>query len=170
MTRNHSVLNKIITRNCIVCNKEFQVLGKRWLFCECKDDKHKIAKRTRSNDMRNSRRKTKGLFPSDERQLKRQRNKTKRRQYWLNKYKCARGCDICKFSEHSIALHFDHITPDKKEFNISRAVKTLGTTKLKLIFDEIRKCRLLCANHHAIISFKEEHYKQKSKLERLLNQ
>ena len=78
-----------------------------------------------------------------------------RRTYWLNKYKTTKGCEECGYNEHGVAIDFDHIDPSQKKFNISHR---LAAATLMSLFDEIRKCRLLCANCHRIKTYKEKQF------------
>jgi len=70
--------------------------------------------------------------------------KEKRRRYWLNRYKVAKGCAKCGFKVHSAALDFYH--PSGK----SDGVAGMMTHPLRRLFAEIRLCVLLCANCHRI--------------------
>lgn len=79
-----------------------------------------------------------------------------RRVRWINKYKLSKGCEICGYNLHHVALDFDHINPETKLF--SPSVKASGTTIKKLI-SEMRKCRILCANCHRIYTLKTRVYK-----------
>ena len=82
-----------------------------------------------------------------------------RRARWLNKIKQKLGCNICGYNEHPAALQFDHIHPDQKLFGIG----SCKSTNLKTLFIELRKCRVLCANCHAIHTFKEGHHARNKK-------
>lgn len=53
-------------------------------------------------------------------------------------------CIICGYKKCLAALHFHHINPFEKDFNISE--KTRLTKELR---EELDKCVILCANHHA---------------------
>jgi len=70
----------------------------------------------------------------------------------LNVYKELQGCEKCGFNTDGVALDFHHRDERKKSFSISQALK-LPFRELKR---EIRKCTILCANHHRI-----EHYSKK---------
>ena len=70
-----------------------------------------------------------------------------RRSRVINKYKVAKGCEICGYNKHSVALDFDHINPAEKKFSISHR---LQHSTIKTLVSEIRKCRILCANCHRI--------------------
>jgi NAD-dependent dihydropyrimidine dehydrogenase PreA subunit len=85
-----------------------------------------------------------------------QTSKRKRRMYWINKYKCAKGCELCGYNAHGVALDFDHIDPSNKIFNVSSRFMNLSLVK---IFEELRKCRVLCANCHRIHSYKSKHFR-----------
>jgi len=74
------------------------------------------------------------------------------RRRWLNIYKKATGCSLCGYNEHPAALQFDHLDPSLKVQDVSNMV----TLKLKRLMDEVRKCRVLCANCHMIHTFGEK--------------
>lgn len=88
------------------------------------------------------------------------KDKYLRRRYWLNKYKEGKGCSTCGYNSHGVAIDFDHINPATKRFNISHR---LPNSTLKLLFKEIRKCRLLCANCHRIKTLEEKQFDPISK-------
>ena len=79
----------------------------------------------------------------------RQRIKLKadRRSYWVNKYKQAKGCCLCGYRLHPVALDFDHLNPLEKEFNLHKRNIHIN---LKRYMNEVRKCRILCSNCHRI--------------------
>jgi len=55
-------------------------------------------------------------------------------------------CVVCGYKRCLAALHFHHIDPFDKKFNISE--KTRLTKELK---DELKKCIIVCANCHSEI-------------------
>ena len=65
----------------------------------------------------------------------------------INEYKLERGCADCGYDEHPMALHFDHLPGRKKRFDIGRAVRSASPA---IIWAEIRKCEVVCANCHAV--------------------
>lgn len=71
------------------------------------------------------------------------------RKRWIDKIKQAAGCEECGYNAHPAALDFDHRDPNDKLFLIPRI---LQRSPLKVIFNEIRKCRILCANCHRVHS------------------
>jgi len=75
----------------------------------------------------------------------------KRRQHWLRKYKEAKGCQYCGYNENAVALQFDHRNRRSKYQNVS----SLICRRLSVLFAEIRKCRILCANCHLIRTHKK---------------
>ena len=60
------------------------------------------------------------------------------------------GCAVCNYS-HPAALSFHHIDPETKSFNLDGRV--FGNHKWSVIEEELRKCKLMCLNCHAL-----EHY------------
>lgn len=69
----------------------------------------------------------------------------------IDTYKNKRGCESCEYNDPDFpsSLHFDHLDEFRhlKRANVSRLLHdgySLGS-----IFDEIRICRVLCANCHA---------------------
>ena len=104
-----------------------------------------------------------------ENHAKRKRVKEKRN-HWLHKYKCAKGCEKCGWNKHGVGLDFDHINPMDKNHLLMKSMggaagmiglvkrictknKELNRQYIKEIFEEIRKCRLLCACCHRIESY-----------------
>ena len=37
---------------------------------------------------------------------------------FVHKYKSTLGCEFCSYNKHPAALHFDHLIPKNKSFNI----------------------------------------------------
>jgi Homeodomain-like domain len=57
-------------------------------------------------------------------------------------------CVLCGYDRHIGALHFHHVDPNAKSFNLAR----MGVTRsLERCREEAGKCKLLCANCHAEI-------------------
>jgi predicted transcriptional regulator len=54
-------------------------------------------------------------------------------------------CVMCGYDKCSAALHFHHLDPAKKDFNISK----LRTYSFEVLKKELVKCCILCANCHA---------------------
>ena len=81
-------------------------------------------------------------------ETKRLSGEKRRKRYgdYIAAVKTAIGCEVCGYHEHSSALQFDHINPELKEFHVSRGRDYTWDKFLK----EIAKCRVLCANCHAI--------------------
>ena len=68
-----------------------------------------------------------------------------KRKKFIRRVKLFLGCIICGYKQHPHALHFDHIDIKNKKKEISGLV----TYSLLTIKNEMRKCRVLCANCHA---------------------
>jgi len=69
----------------------------------------------------------------------------------INHYKISCGCQNCSYNFSPAALDFHHIDDTFKEANISTMLKnSVSRTK---IWQEIKKCIVLCANCH-----REEHH------------
>lgn len=79
-----------------------------------------------------------------------------RRRYWIGKYKTAMGCEMCGYNQHPVALQFDHLVPHEKEF----AIAAVSRRTIPAVIAEIRKCRVLCANCHAIHTYNQNKEKQ----------
>ena len=73
----------------------------------------------------------------------------------LSDMKMERGCERCGYNEHYGALHWDHIDPTTKSFQVGESTSSRG---LKALLAEAAKCRVLCANCHAIRTWHEEDY------------
>lgn len=69
----------------------------------------------------------------------------RRRRHWLGCLKVALGCALCGYNKAPEALDFDHLDPASKKFNVTR-----GGASIKRVIEEVRKCRVLCANCHRI--------------------
>ena len=82
------------------------------------------------------------------------RNRDKKIKLWLKDYKKTLKCEICE-ENHPACLDFHHINPAEKKFSIGRMKDFMS---LRLLKEEIDKCRILCANCH-----RKEHYEQKEK-------
>ncbi len=62
-------------------------------------------------------------------------------------------CEKCGYKNCISALQFHHINPTEKDFNISTQLN-LSDFNISFYYQEVDKCKLLCANCHA-----EEHDK-----------
>lgn len=66
---------------------------------------------------------------------------------WARQLKADTPCSDCGFKFHPVAMQWDHISTNK-EVNVSDAVRK-GFGKARILA-EIAKCELVCANCHAI--------------------
>ena len=88
----------------------------------------------------------------------RQRERHEKHKAFLHEYKLDKGCERCGYKENPYALQFDHIDPTKK----SRTSKCRRGIRIEWsisrIVDEMKLCRVLCANCHSIRTLDEENY------------
>ena len=89
-----------------------------------------------------------------------------RRVFRLRKIKSSRGCERCGYNESPLALDFAHINPEEKHIAMVLRTGANGMCRLysricikdkeknrfyiKELFNEIRKCKILCKNCHVI--------------------
>ncbi len=71
-------------------------------------------------------------------------------------YKLMIGCEGCGYNEHSFVLQLDHIDPSTKFRNSKGDLVDPGQmvyqSTAKMI-EEYAKCRVMCANCHAVHTF-----------------
>ena len=73
----------------------------------------------------------------------------------LSQIKVEKGCCMCGYNAHPAALQFDHINPLEKSFNIGDNVDNKG---LNALLEEVDKCRVICANCHAVHTIENKHH------------
>lgn len=71
--------------------------------------------------------------------------RVKARRDFIGLAKTRAGCAICGFDEHPAALDFNHFKGEK----VADLTK-MSTYSWERIFEEIKKCVVLCSNHHRI--------------------
>jgi len=79
------------------------------------------------------------------RKKKDRKNRVIKMRNLIRRYKTMNGCAVCGYNNCPDALHFDHLEPDQKSMEVSR----MYCHSKERIKEEIKKCRLLCANCHA---------------------
>ena len=77
------------------------------------------------------------------------RKRYKHVQAVLAETKLTAGCADCGYSVHPQALDFDHMPGTNKRFGLSR-VRTHGWP---VIWKEVAKCEIVCANCHRIRTY-----------------
>ena len=103
-----------------------------------------------------------------------------RRMHWLNKYKLAKGCDVCGYGriQHGCqavlakGLDWAHVDPLSKSSYLFENKETMYSLARRVskdpvknrqyrreLFDELKKCRLLCKLDHIA----ESHERNESK-------
>lgn len=75
------------------------------------------------------------------------------RREFIREYKMERGCEWCGYNKHPSALHMDHIDPSLKKYTLSQCI----SRSWKALEEELPKCRVLCANCHAIHTYNQYH-------------
>jgi hypothetical protein len=65
----------------------------------------------------------------------------------MAEYMIDKGCEQCGIDDIRV-LDFDHLDPKLKSFGIARAIN--ASYSWEKIQEEIKKCRILCANCHRI--------------------
>jgi 5-methylcytosine-specific restriction endonuclease McrA len=88
-----------------------------------------------------------------------------RRLFFIRALKIILGCELCGYRKHPSALQFDHINPEDKLMSVSKA----HSWGLKETLEEMSKCRVLCANCHAIHSYNQWTVKKNDKEESRLS-
>ena len=95
------------------------------------------------------------------------------RQKWIDRYKVAKGCAKCGWRKHPCALVFDHRRGTEKHPATKNGCpgepngggfSNLYHPKysVRVLMDEIRKCRILCSRCHMIKTYPDHPmYKQK---------
>lgn len=58
-------------------------------------------------------------------------------------------CVNCKNKFHPCQMDFDHINTENKKYSISALIRK--TKKIEILYEEMAKCRLLCANCHRLV-------------------
>ena len=71
-----------------------------------------------------------------------------RNKAFMKRVKLFLGCELCGYRKYACALQFDHIDPKNK----LRMISTMQGYSMKSLKNEMRKCRVLCANCHAVHS------------------
>jgi hypothetical protein len=83
---------------------------------------------------------------------RRRRRRYDERRAVLAMVKSTRGCAECGRTGPHSRLHFDHIDPDTKSFDVSGATRTWPT-----ILAELAKCEVRCAECHMARTVREGH-------------
>jgi hypothetical protein len=84
------------------------------------------------------------------------RSKGSREKYreTIRKIKESSPCKDCNISYPYYIMHFDHLNASEKIDKVSSILQNGG---LKNAIKEIEKCELVCANCHAIRTWKRQH-------------
>ena len=82
--------------------------------------------------------------------VKKAKYRRQRNALFISRVKMKLGCQKCNYKEHPSALDFDHLDPNTKNSNDYSAMNSNWSRKR--IKEEMRKCRIFCANCHRIHS------------------
>lgn len=80
---------------------------------------------------------------------------------FITRFKETMGCECCGFVGPGYMFDLDHIKPETKHTRSNRSAAP-RTMKFDDLQDEIRKCRVLCKNCHARITFEQKHFMNSS--------
>lgn len=72
---------------------------------------------------------------------------------WFQEYKSTLKCETCQ-NPHPAVLTFHHINPKEKEIDVASA--THNGWSRERVMTEVGKCKVLCANCHAILHWNEK--------------
>jgi hypothetical protein len=79
---------------------------------------------------------------------------------FVNNYKSSRGCEMCGWNAHPAGLDLDHLDPKTKykdkNGNLVSPSTMVSRYTLQVIQVELKKCRVLCRNCHAIFTHTEQ--------------
>lgn len=75
----------------------------------------------------------------------------------LDAYKIEQGCIDCGYREHAVALHFDHRGELPKRANVSYMI----ACSPEVIWAEVAKCDVRCANCHAVMTEQRGYWNQR---------
>lgn len=72
---------------------------------------------------------------------------TNKKRVFLRRLRVFKGCIICgmKVAE---CLDFHHLDPNTKENHVCKMTQNFGIKRIK---DEVRKCVVICSNHHRMV-------------------
>lgn len=95
------------------------------------------------------------LYFQPKRQRNRDRDKKRRNDLraFINKLK-EKPCAICGIQYNWWQMQFDHIDPSDKRIAVSKAF----SNSKKWVIDEVEKCRVVCANCHCDVTYKNKHW------------
>ena len=84
------------------------------------------------------------------------RKRMQEKRSYINEYKLSSGCEICGYSAHPAALQLDHLNPSLKDKEFS--TKRMTQWSYEKINEELSKCRVLCANCHAVETIEKKQH------------
>ena len=124
---NFNLSNEVFNKKCKICNTEFQTYSFNRLYCYDCSPKQKDG--------------------SAEYQKARKRSV----KHQLIIYKGGK-CQKCGYDKCEGALQFHHRDPNEKSFTLS-SINVSKELNMSILYDEVDKCDLLCANCHSEIHY-----------------
>lgn len=118
-----------MNKKCLICQNDFEPLskGQNRKYCfECSPSYVKGDNKSRA-----------AAITAIRHAIKRQ----------LVKYKGGK-CEECGYDKCIAALQFHHIDQETKDFDLSMKYNG-GSLNMQELYDEVDKCKMLCANCHA---------------------
>lgn len=79
-------------------------------------------------------------------QNKRVNNHQNKKVALVAEWKQESGCVVCGYNRCAKSLHYHHLDPSEKNFDVSHGAKS---RKIEDVKKEIKKCVILCANCHS---------------------
>ena len=95
------------------------------------------------------------LFRSQKQKVLNRRNKHRFNKKEKLKNSVGGKCQICGYDKCQRALHFHHIDPTTKSFEIAPRLDG----NINTIMKEVQKCIMICSNCHRIRHYKENRIK-----------
>ena len=123
---------------CVICETELQ--GNQKMYCcnNCKAKAHYNKRKDQSLKTGNT------AFSQERRGITRKLELIKN---------MGGGCSKCGYNKNIGALEFHHIDASQKELKLDK--RTLSNVSFERIYEESKKCILLCANCHRELHYPE---------------
>lgn len=144
----------VSNRKCCQCNTMFYKIEIEAICDQCKCTYNKPQSRIRQRFCSSQ---CKELWRNDntDYQAVKEKKYAERfsRRDFIRNYKMEKGCESCGYKEHPSALQLDHLDPSDKKYTLSQCI----SLSWKTLEEELKKCRVLCANCHAVHTYNQYH-------------
>ena len=118
-------LNKLLMKNCIICDKELQGLQQKFCSNNCKQKSHYQTVKEQTNSYHS------------------QTKRGYRRKLLFIQHRGGE-CEKCGYNKNISSLDFHH----KKDKSFQLDLRHLSNNSMKVLYEELCKCILLCSNCH----------------------